>query len=119
MLSFLSTVSLFFRLFAPLSNVKPLLMRRVLMGFVAAVRVNETDTFADDEGQNDEYFDFEDISGKWLLDLRCEFATVFLWCFQLCCVLQTFEHWEPAGFVNRSFLHADLCLGSRPLPAAE
>ena len=26
--------------------------------------MNETDTFADDEGQNDEYFDFEDISGK-------------------------------------------------------
>lgn len=26
------------------------------------IRVNETDTFADDEGQNDEYFDFEDIS---------------------------------------------------------
>lgn len=29
----------------------------------AAVRVNETDTFADEEGLNDEYFDFEDISG--------------------------------------------------------
>lgn len=28
-----------------------------------AVRVNETDTFADEEGLNDEYFDFEDISG--------------------------------------------------------
>lgn len=26
------------------------------------IRVNETDTFADEEGQNDEYFDFEDIS---------------------------------------------------------
>ena len=30
---------------------------------LAAVRVNETDTFADEEGLNDEYFDFEDISG--------------------------------------------------------
>lgn len=29
----------------------------------SAVRVNETDTFADEEGANDEYFDFEDISG--------------------------------------------------------
>lgn len=28
-----------------------------------AVRVNETDTFADEDGANDEYFDFEDISG--------------------------------------------------------
>ncbi|DBA99535.1 TPA: Eukaryotic translation initiation factor 1A, Y-chromosomal [Trebouxia sp. C0006] len=26
------------------------------------IRVNETDTFADEEGLNDEYFDFEDIS---------------------------------------------------------
>ena len=33
----------------------------------AAVRVNETDTFADEEGLNDEYFDFEDISGMVLL----------------------------------------------------
>ena len=32
--------------------------------FLVAVRVNETDTFADEEGLNDEYFDFEDISGK-------------------------------------------------------
>ena len=32
----------------------------------AAVRVNETDTFADEEGLNDEYFDFEDISGMVL-----------------------------------------------------
>ncbi len=30
---------------------------------VTAVRVNETDTFADEDGANDEYFDFEDISG--------------------------------------------------------
>lgn len=37
-----------------------------LMRFCAAVRVNETDTFADEEGLNDEYFDFEDISGKFL-----------------------------------------------------
>ena len=29
-----------------------------------AVRVNETDTFADEDGANDEYFDFEDISGR-------------------------------------------------------
>ena len=29
-----------------------------------AVRVNETDTFADEDGANDEYFDFEDISGE-------------------------------------------------------
>ena len=33
----------------------------------AAVRVNETDTFADEEGLNDEYFDFEDISGMVLI----------------------------------------------------
>ena len=33
----------------------------------AAVRVNETDTFADEEGLNDEYFDFEDISGMALI----------------------------------------------------
>ncbi|KAK9812269.1 hypothetical protein WJX73_009110 [Symbiochloris irregularis] len=26
------------------------------------IRVNETDTFADEDGQNDEYFEFEDIS---------------------------------------------------------
>lgn len=31
-----------------------------------AVRVNETDTFADEDGANDEYFDFEDISGALL-----------------------------------------------------
>ena len=31
--------------------------------FCATVRVNETDTFADEDGLNDEYFDFEDISG--------------------------------------------------------
>ncbi len=30
---------------------------------MTAVRVNETDTFADEDGANDEYFDFEDISG--------------------------------------------------------
>lgn len=35
-----------------------------------AVRVNETDTFADEDGANDEYFDFEDISGA-LLGSRC------------------------------------------------
>lgn len=35
--------------------------------FLGAVRVNETDTFADEEGLNDEYFDFEDISGKYQL----------------------------------------------------
>ncbi len=29
--------------------------------------MNETDTFADEEGLNDEYFDFEDISGMVLL----------------------------------------------------
>ena len=29
----------------------------------AAVRVNETDTFADEDGHGDGYFDFEDISG--------------------------------------------------------
>lgn len=29
--------------------------------FCGAVRVNETDTFGDDE-ERDEYFDFEDIS---------------------------------------------------------
>jgi hypothetical protein len=33
------------------------------MAFVHAVRVNETDTFGDEDGLNDEYFDFEDISG--------------------------------------------------------
>lgn len=27
-----------------------------------AVRVNETDTFADDENEEDDYFDFDDIS---------------------------------------------------------
>ncbi|BDA40869.1 g6376 [Coccomyxa elongata] len=27
-----------------------------------SIRVNETDTFADEDGANDEYFDFEDIS---------------------------------------------------------
>lgn len=31
---------------------------------LVAVRVNETDTFADEDGANDEYFDFEDISGE-------------------------------------------------------
>ena len=34
-----------------------------------AVRVNETDTFADEDGANDEYFDFEDISGNMLASL--------------------------------------------------
>lgn len=35
-----------------------------LSGFLAAfaVRVNETDTFADDENEEDDYFDFDDIS---------------------------------------------------------
>ena len=36
-----------------------------------AVRVNETDTFADEDGANDEYFDFEDISGEHLLQPSC------------------------------------------------
>lgn len=36
------------------------------MNACLAVRVNETDTFADEEGLNDEYFDFEDISGMAL-----------------------------------------------------
>lgn len=34
-----------------------------------AVRVNETDTFADEDGANDEYFDFEDISGALLVSI--------------------------------------------------
>ncbi len=37
------------------------------MSLCPAVRVNETDTFADEDGANDEYFDFEDISGKLFL----------------------------------------------------
>ena len=32
-----------------------------------AVRVNETDTFADEDGANDEYFDFEDVRPAVLL----------------------------------------------------
>ena len=36
-----------------------------------AVRVNETDTFADEEGLNDEYFDFEDISGMTSCSTSC------------------------------------------------
>ena len=32
-----------------------------------AVRVNEADAFADEDGANDKYFDFEDISGAHLL----------------------------------------------------
>mmetsp|Transcript_12196 Transcript_12196/g.25604 ORF Transcript_12196/g.25604 Transcript_12196/m.25604 type:complete len:140 (-) Transcript_12196:668-1087(-) len=28
-----------------------------------SIRVNENDTFAEEEGENDEYFDFDDISG--------------------------------------------------------
>ena len=32
-----------------------------------AVRVNETDTFADEDGANDEYFDFEDVRPPPLL----------------------------------------------------
>ena len=32
-----------------------------------AVRVNETDTFADEDGANDEYFDFEDVRPSLLL----------------------------------------------------
>ena len=31
--------------------------------YCATVRVNETDTFADEDGLNDEYIDFGDISG--------------------------------------------------------
>ncbi len=40
--------------------------------FLGAVRVNETDTFADEDGANDEYFDFEDISGKTLAALHSD-----------------------------------------------
>ena len=40
-------------------------IRRVQTWFCAAVRVNETDTFADDEGDGENFFDFEDISGAW------------------------------------------------------
>ena len=46
-----------------LSKLAPLLMLPPT-SILAAVRVNETDTFADEEGLNDEYFDFEDISGE-------------------------------------------------------
>ena len=42
---------------------------------LGAVRVNETDTFADEDGANDEYFDFEDISGKTLAALHSD-----IWC---------------------------------------
>lgn len=41
--------------------------------------MNETDTFADDEGQNDEYFDFEDISGKLLLGIADALTVVLQW----------------------------------------
>ncbi len=41
------------------------------MFLYAAVRVNETDTFADEEGLNDEYFDFEDISGECACIVLC------------------------------------------------
>ncbi len=55
-----------------------------------AVRVNETDTFADEDGANDEYFDFEDISGVMLTSLHqaCQtmltignlrHGSIFLW----------------------------------------
>ena len=51
------------------------------MTWCLAVRVNETDTFADEDGHGDEYFDFEDISGTmpgWCIvscwNLRCVLA---------------------------------------------
>ena len=47
---------------ATLQGGKPVFTHSFLLG---AVRVNETDTFADEEGLNDEYFDFEGISGKY------------------------------------------------------
>ena len=43
---------------------------------MSAVRVNETDTFADEEGLNDEYIDFEDISGK-LFRLLSQFCSIW------------------------------------------
>ena len=47
--------------------------------------MNETDTFADEDGANDEYFDFEDISGEhrtWndhhgLSHTNCTLQTMF------------------------------------------
>ena len=37
------------------------------LSMCGAVRVNETDTFADEDGANDEYFDFEDVRPSPLL----------------------------------------------------
>lgn len=39
----------------------------------AAVRVNETDTFADDENEEDDYFDFDDISE--VSRFRCTYSS--------------------------------------------
>lgn len=61
-----------------------------------AVRVNETDTFADNDDQNDEYFDFEDISGMWL-----KFAT------RHPCA----QAWFPLAQVAPSSLHILTCCG--------
>ena len=48
------------------------------MNACLAVRVNETDTFADEEGLNDEYFDFEDISGMALCSSSCYGCDIWL-----------------------------------------
>ena len=44
-----------------------------------AVRVNETDTFADEDGHGDEYFDFEDISGTVYTRMRCNDLKASCW----------------------------------------
>lgn len=52
--------------------------------------MNETDTFADEDGANDEYFDFEDISGDHKLHSSSKrdmvlYALLVLEVSTLCC----------------------------------
>lgn len=65
-----------------------------------AVRVNETDTFADEEGLNDEYFDFEDISGMAsLYVVLFSSSSMTSSVFSCCVLLQRFR--QPVTLLSR------------------
>jgi hypothetical protein len=96
-----------------------------LSAFLAAfaVRVNETDTFADDENEEDDYFDFDDISEvscvtSAALDMpsppNLEESFEVLWSCGLCFALlrKAFQRLETSTVTGLTvcFLCADLSI---------
>ena len=89
------------------------------------VRVNETDTFADDEGLNDEYFDFEDISGAYWVQRHDKDTSLMSACqYNFSCALcrnlrpkttaekitHSVQRRHSSSFTRRELLHSYACL---------